>query len=1070
MAHSLKVNTLTASAAAPAALAKLSRPRLFGALPRERLFAVLDQALAHPLVWVDGPPGAGKTTLVASYLESRRLPGLWYHVDGGDADPATFFYYLGRAASQTIPAKHKPLPLLTPEYLGDLTGFSRRFFRELYTHMPRPGVLVLDNYDEVFGEVAFHALLVDSAHEIPDGINVIIVSRTEPPSLYTRLIANRTVTRIGWDELRLTPEETRAIVSAARAPDEALIEALYRQSGGWAAGLTLMLERIRRSRATPQHVEAESREAVFNYFAGEILDKAPPEHQKILLTTAFLPRVTAGIAEQISECAQAGRLLNDLYRRQLFTDRRAGAQITYQYHDLFREFLLARAEETYPLDELQALARRAAQILENDGQVEEAIELYQRAGQWQSVIELTLRQAPQLLAQGRGQTLRERITGLPAEQVSANPWLVYWHGTSLIQLDQPQARRTLEQAFERFGALGDDTGQMLAASGIIEAYHFEWSEFKALDRWIDALDRLLARNPAFSSEEVELRIRSGLLIALVRRKPEHLLLPVCIHRVTALLEADLEVNQRITAAAALILSYTLGLDRDAPKPIVRLVEPLLASQQVTPLNRVFWLLRLAQYLWLALDHDGATAALAEASDLAESHGLTITEGYRRLVGHLLYFATSEHSAMEANIQSLKNAVNPMRPLDMGVLQRALSDYALAQRDTALAVEHAQTAVTLADQSGSKPNQGQWRVLLAAMLVEDGRDAEALDCLDAARSLISGAWYDRMMCDLYLVDACIALKRRDLARCHSSLGSAFCVPSGEFFASLVFIFHPALMSGLCAEALRAGIRSEYVKGLIRQYRLVPASPDAEAWPWPIMIYTLGGFRVLKAGEEIRFARKTQKKPLELLQALIAYGGGDVAVSALTESLWSDAEGDAAYHAFENTLYRLRQLLGSGDAIRLSGGKVSLDPGRCWVDVWALERRLDQARGAAGSQTELDAVMNLYRGHFLGQEGQQPWALPARERLRDKFLRHLLSAAQSYERAREWNAAAAIYQRGIELDNLAEALYRGLMVCYRELGDHAEALRVYRRCRELLSVVLGVQPTAETQAIYQSLTHA
>ena len=48
--------------------------------------------------------------------------------------------------------------------------------------------------------------------------------------------------------------------------------------------------------------------------------------------------------------------MNDLYRRQLFTDRRAGAQITYQYHDLFREFLLARAEEPYSIDELQALA------------------------------------------------------------------------------------------------------------------------------------------------------------------------------------------------------------------------------------------------------------------------------------------------------------------------------------------------------------------------------------------------------------------------------------------------------------------------------------------------------------------------------------------------------------------------------------------------------------------------------------------------------------------------------------------------------------------------------------------
>jgi len=224
--------------------------------------------------------------------------------------------------------------------------------------------------------------------------------------------------------------------------------------------------------------------------------------------------------------------------------------------------------------------------------------------------------------------------------------------------------------------------------------------------------------------------------------------------------------------------------------------------------------------------------------------------------------------------------------------------------------------------------------------------------------------------------------------------------------------------------------------------------------------------VKNGDEIRFARKTQKKPLELMQALIAYGGTNVAVSALTESLWPDAEGDAAYHAFENALYRLRQLLGPTGTVNLSGGKLSLDARRCWVDVWALERRLDQPReGAPDSQAKLDAVMRLYRGHFLGHDGDQPWALPARERLRDKFLRYVQSAAQAYEQAHEWKAAAAIYQRGIELDNLAEALYRGLMICQLAVGDHGEALRVYRRCRELLSVVLGVQPTAETQAVYR-----
>jgi hypothetical protein len=43
----------------------------------------------------------------------------------------------------------------------------------------------------------------------------------------------------------------------------------------------------------------------------------------------------------------------------------------------------------------------------------------------------------------------------------------------------------------------------------------------------------------------------------------------------------------------------------------------------------------------------------------------------------------------------------------------------------------------------------------------------------------------------------------------------------------------------------------------------------------------------------------------------------------------------------------------------------------------------------------------------------------------------------------------------------------MVCQRELGDPAGALTTYRRCRELLSIVLGRKPAAETEAIRATL---
>jgi len=128
-----------------AAIAKISTPRLFGIVARERLFACLDQNRGRPLIWVDGPPGAGKTTLVASYLEFRSLPTLWYQVEPGDADVANLFHYLTLAAEEFADARASPLPRLVAEHLSEVEEFSRTYVRQLFGRLPPGAVIVLDN-------------------------------------------------------------------------------------------------------------------------------------------------------------------------------------------------------------------------------------------------------------------------------------------------------------------------------------------------------------------------------------------------------------------------------------------------------------------------------------------------------------------------------------------------------------------------------------------------------------------------------------------------------------------------------------------------------------------------------------------------------------------------------------------------------------------------------------------------------------------------------------------------------------------------------------------------------------
>jgi LuxR family maltose regulon positive regulatory protein len=234
-----------------------------------------------------------------------------------------------------------------------------------------------------------------------------------------------------------------------------------------------------------------------------------------------------------------------------------------------------------------------------------------------------------------------------------------------------------------------------------------------------------------------------------------------------------------------------------------------------------------------------------------------------------------------------------------------------------------------------------------------------------------------------------------------------------------------------------------------------------------VHVLGRFRLFTGNTPVVIPARL-RKPQELLQALIAFGGTEVSTGRLIDVLWRDSEGDAAYHALESALYRLRQLLGARDAVRMEGGKVSLNRDQLWVDLWEFEGELRCPHDPGTNGIEwIGCLRRLYQGHFLQHETEKSWILEARQDVRDRLLRAIRDTARACEHASRWEDAAILYRSGIELDSLNEGLYRGLMLCHQQLGDHSEALQAYRRCRELLTRVLGIPPNAKTQALYHSV---
>lgn len=291
------------------------------------------------------------------------------------------------------------------------------------------------------------------------------------------------------------------------------------------------------------------------------------------------------------------------------------------------------------------------------------------------------------------------------------------------------------------------------------------------------------------------------------------------------------------------------------------------------------------------------------------------------------------------------------------------------------------------------------------------------------------------------------------------------------------WQPRMMARLAAVALQDGTETEYVKDLIRRRNLRPDSTaDAtEEWPWPFRIRAFGQFLLERDPKPDAF-RSKHGRPMDLLKAAVALGGKEVSAERIMDALWPRIDADYAYRSFNTTLHRLRKLLGDDEAVLLQGGRLSLNESWFWIDLWAFERScasvLDLLRGGHDfvDADELIGVgrqiLRLYRGPLM-EGDDSPWAVVARDNAQNRLIRSVSGVASFLIDHGHLVDAASFLEEGLEADELAEGLYRQLMLCYRRLDRKAEAIEVFNRCRMNLAGALGVQPAPETDQIYQSL---
>jgi predicted ATPase/DNA-binding SARP family transcriptional activator len=244
---------------------------------------------------------------------------------------------------------------------------------------------------------------------------------------------------------------------------------------------------------------------------------------------------------------------------------------------------------------------------------------------------------------------------------------------------------------------------------------------------------------------------------------------------------------------------------------------------------------------------------------------------------------------------------------------------------------------------------------------------------------------------------------------------------------------------------------------------------------LRISLLGRPRLERGGEQIEGF--TYRKSLALLFYL-AMKPGRHSRHSLAGLLWGELPDANALAGLSRSLSDLRSRVGAH--LDITTHNVTFNRKiPYWLDIEVFEGNVRTVLEDAGQQDSrlgvysLREAIALYRGSLLdGFYVRNSLAFEEAITIERERL-HLL-AIQVLRSLIEHDLKIGALHRGIQdgsnlltLDPLHEETHAQLMTLFALSGQRSAALRQYETCREALNAELGVEPAAETKALYESI---
>lgn len=223
-----------------------------------------------------------------------------------------------------------------------------------------------------------------------------------------------------------------------------------------------------------------------------------------------------------------------------------------------------------------------------------------------------------------------------------------------------------------------------------------------------------------------------------------------------------------------------------------------------------------------------------------------------------------------------------------------------------------------------------------------------------------------------------------------------------------------------------------------------------------------------------------------QALLGYLGcqdGPVSRSLLASLFWPDKSEPRGRRNLSRELSQIAAQLphcidGDYYNVQFSAGT------EYSFDTWAFDALVQTGQSQPATMTavperavpdQLVQAVALYRGDFMtghyldGCAEFETWLVREQERWRQRVIGVLGTLVAHYMSQGEDGQAEAYIRRWLTLEPWQEQAHRHLMILLARNGNRSAALAQYDLCFQALQIELGVEPSAETLALYEQIAN-